>query len=213
MMNGPLRSAHDHPLSQEGAKLHLVLEETDRVVIAIQTLHNTIRGGIDRTEAILAEQQALLHEARKNKTETAEQYTAVLQAVRCVMHTMVEKELPESIAQAVALNVYLELTPQLKEESEKNAAASAGVARELMTAVSDLKIDVSTTIADAIAGKPPLPPVPPDDAPLTAKAKGHAIRGFAKAHRFLVSSTHTVVWFTCLVVLYATAAAYSQRFL
>jgi hypothetical protein len=212
-MNGPLRSAHNHPLSQEGAKLHLVLEEVDRVVIAIQTLHNTIRGGIDRAEAILAEQRALLREARKNNTETGEQHTAVLVAVRSVMHTMAEQELPESIAKAIALNVYVELTPQLKEESVKNAAASAAVVRELMTAVSDLKMEVATTIADAIAGKPPLPPVPPDDAPWTDKAKGHVIRGYAKAHRFLVSSTHTAVWFTCLVVLYATAAAYSQRFL
>ncbi|NPT54202.1 hypothetical protein [Paraburkholderia elongata] len=201
-MTGTLTSAHDQPLSLEGAKLYLVLEEVDRVVIAIQNLHNAIRGDIDRQEAILTEQRAMLREMRKMNAETAQQFSDLLQSARSVMHSIAEKGLADSISKAVILNIYAELTPRLKEESEQNLAAASAVATGLMSVVTDIHKDTAKMIADAIAGKPPLPAPPPNDAPFTERAKGRVIRSLAKAKRFMVSATHAVVLFTCFVALF-----------
>jgi hypothetical protein len=163
--------------------LYLVLEEVDRIVVTLQTLHDAaIKRETDRQGATLADQRA---------------------------HSIVEKALADSISKAVILNIYAELTPQLKEdlkeESERNAAASSALAKELMSAATGSIRDNAVVIADAVAGKPPLPPMPPEDAQFMEKAKMNAIRYLAEAKRFMVSATHPLVWFTCCVVLYAAA--------
>ncbi|MGX7002325.1 hypothetical protein [Caballeronia sp. KNU42] len=113
------------------------------------------------------------------------------------------------ISKAVILNIYAELTPlimeDLKEEKERNSAASSALAKEMMSAATGIIRDNAEVIADAVAGKPPLPPVPPEDARFMEKAHGHAIRCLAKAKRFMVSATHPLVWLTCCVVLYDAA--------
>ncbi|WP_152602784.1 hypothetical protein [Caballeronia sordidicola] len=182
-MNGPLRLAHDQPLTVEGAKLYLVLEEVDRIVVTLQTLHDaTIQRETDRQDATLAAQRG---------------------------HSIAEKALAASISKAVILNIYAELTPllkeDLKEERERNAAASSALAKEMTSSATGIIRDNAAVIADAVAGKPPLPPLPPEDARLLEKATGHAIRCLAEAKRFMVSATHPLVWFTCCVVLYAAA--------
>ena len=65
--------------------------------------------------------------------------------------------------------------------------------------------DTAAIIVDAVTGKPPLPPMPPEDAQLMVRAKMHAIRYLAEAKRFMVSATLPLVWFTCIVMLYAAA--------
>src|ERR1700688_868685 len=107
-MNGPLRSAHDQPLSLEGAKLNLVLEEVDRVVIAIQNFHNEIGRDMSRQEVILAEQRALLRETRKLNAEMRDQHTVLLQSIRLVMHSIAENTLADAIAKGVIVNIYAE---------------------------------------------------------------------------------------------------------
>ena len=204
-MNGRLRSAHDQPLSLEGAKLHLVLEEVDRVVIVVQDLHNAVRGDIDRIETAITEIRSAIREMRQLSTETGEQYSVLLQSARSLMHSIAEKALADSISKAVVVNVYAELTPLLKEEIEEITGSAASVLKEVVSEVAQVRNDFATAIADAIAGKPPLPPVPPEDAPFAVRAKGRLVRCRAKAKRFLVSVTHAVVLVTCLVVLHSLA--------
>ena len=124
----------------------------------------------------------------------AEEISVLLKSASSLMHSLAEKDLADSISKAVSLNVYVEVTPLLKEEIEKAMI-------KLIGAVDLLTKDMGQTIADAIAGKPPLPTVPPDDAPFVAKTRGHMKRFVAKAKRFMVSVAHVVVLVTCFVVL------------
>jgi|SRR5471030_777235 len=208
-MSEPFLKANDRPITLEAAKLHAVLVEVDRFVADVHSLRNAIRGDVDRQEAATAAQRTLLGEMREHNAETGKQYAVLLQSARSVMHTMAEEALADSISKKIVLNIYAELTPQLKEdlkeESDRNSAASSSLAKELMSATTGAIRDNAEVIADAVAGKPPLPPVPPEDARFMEKANGHAIRCLAKAKRFMVSATHPLVWFTCCVVLYAAA--------
>jgi hypothetical protein len=176
-MNGPLRSAHDQPLTIEGAKLYLVLEEVDRIVVTLQTLNDAaVQRETDRQSAVVAEQRT---------------------------HWIEEQAVAHSIAQAVIVNIHAEM--DLDKERELNAAVLSAHATELMSATTGIIKDTAAMIADAVTGKPPLPPMPPEDAQLMARAKMHAIRYLAEAKRFMVSATLPLVWFTCFVMLYAAA--------
>jgi hypothetical protein len=171
-MNGRLRLAHDQPLTVEGAKLYLVLEEVDRIVVTLQTLEDAaVKRETERQEPALAEQRT---------------------------HSIDEKAVADSISKAVILNIYTELSPQLREDLKEES-------ERLMSAAASCTRDNAAMIADAIAGKPPLPSLPPEDARFMDKANAHAIRCLAKAKRFMVSATHPLVWVTCFAVLYAVA--------
>jgi hypothetical protein len=162
--------------------LYLVLEEVDRIVATLQTLHDAaIKRETDRQDASLAEQRD---------------------------HSIVVKALAASISKAVILNIYAELTPQLKEdlkeESERNSAASSALAKELMSAATGTIRDNAAVIADAVAGKPPLPPPPDPDAPIFTKIHRRATRGFARTHRFCITASPLLGTLAALSVLVAS---------
>ncbi|WP_156529118.1 hypothetical protein [Caballeronia udeis] len=161
----------------EGAKLYLVLEEVDRIVVTLQTLNDAaVQRETDRQNAAVAEQRT---------------------------HWIEEQALAHSIAQAVIVNIHAEM--DLDKEREMNAAVLSAHAAELMSATTCIIKDTAAIIADAVTGMPPLPPMPPEDAQFMEKARMHAIRYLAEAKRFMVAATHPLVWFTCCVVLYAAA--------
>jgi hypothetical protein len=208
-MSEPFLKANDRPLTLEAAKLHAVLVEVDRFVAEVRSLPDAIRGDLDRQEAAIAALHALLGEMKEHNAETGEQYSLLLQSARSVVHTIAEEALADSITKKIVSDIYAELTPQLKEEvnkeSERNSAASAALAKELMSAATGAIRENAAVIADAVAGKPPLPPVPPEDAEFMEKAKGQTIRCLAKAKRFMVSANLALVWFTCCIVVNAAA--------
>ena len=166
-MSEPFLKANDRPLTLEAAKLHAVLVEVDRFVAEVRSLPDAIRGDLDRQEAAIAALHALLGEMKEHNAETGEQYSLLLQSARSVVHTIAEEALADSITKKIVSDIYAELTPQLKEEvnkeSERNSAASAALAKELMSAATGAIRENAAVIADAVAGKPPLPPVPPED--------------------------------------------------
>jgi len=206
-MSEPFLKANNRPITLEAAKLHAVLVEVDRFVADVHSLRNAIRGDVDRQEAAIAAQRALLGEMREHNAETGEQYAVLLQSARSVMHTMGEEALADSISKKIVLNIYAELTPQLKEdlkeESERNSAASSALAKELMSAATGIIRDNAAVIADAVAGKPPLPPPPDPDAPIFTKIHRKATRGFARTHRFCITASPLLGTLAALSVLVA----------
>lgn len=196
-MNGPLMKVYYEPLSLEAVKLHLLLQEVDRVVIEIKDIHNAIRNDADLHDAAVAEMRRLVSEMKALNADAREQNAIVLRSANSVLHSIAEKNLADSISKAVSLNVYAEVMPHFTEEIDvamKKPIAEIGAVTK----------EFGATIADAVAGRPPLPQMPPEDAPYVEKATRRAIRCIARVQRAFISAIPTAVLLTCVLVAFTS---------
>jgi hypothetical protein len=204
-MSGSLVSVLDETISLEGVKLHLLLKETDRVVIEIKDIHNAIRNDADRHDAAVAEMRRLVSELRSLNAEIRQQYTELLRSANALLHSIAEKNLADSISKAVVDNVYIEVTPLLTSAIAEIAAKVALNLGEASNQSATQLLQIVQSVADAVAGKAPLPPPPDAGASRLSKFSRRLRRGLIRMQRFCITAAPILGTVAAALVVVASA--------
>jgi hypothetical protein len=199
-MDDDFVSSNAGALTMEAARYNLQLRGLAAFSTQLENAEQAARQITDRLESAVSDLRHALSELRTLTGASVDHVQTTLRAIESLLAAIAEENLSRSISSRVANDVYIQVTPQLKEIVTKASSeigdSTARAAHLLATA--------AQSIAEAVGGKPPLPPPPDPDARIFNKIRRRAIRGVARTHRFCVTASPLLGTLAALSVLVAS---------
>jgi hypothetical protein len=199
-MDDDFVSSNAGALTMEAARYNLQLRGLAAFSTQLENAEQAARQITDRLESAVSDLRRALSELRTLTGASVDHVQITLRAIESLLAAIAEENLSRSISSRVANDVYIQVTPQLKEIVTK-ASSEIG---DSTAQAAHLLAKAAQSIAEAVGGKPPLPPPPDPDAPIFNKIRRRAIRGGARTHRFCVTASPLLGTLAALSVLVAS---------
>jgi hypothetical protein len=199
-MDDDFVSSNAGALTMEAARYNLQLRRLAAFSTQLENAEQAARQITDRLESAVSDLRRALSEQRTLTGASVDHVQITLSAIESLLAAISEENLSRSISSRVVDNVYIELTPQLKEIATK-ASSEIG---DSTAQAAHLLAKAAQSIAESVCGKPPLPPPPDPDASNFNKIRRRAIRGVARTHRFCVTASPLLGTLAALSVLVAS---------
>ncbi len=203
-MSDDFVSINSDALTLEAARYNLQTKRLLSFAKQLEKNEEAARKLTDRVESSTSDLRLALSELRALTGTSGEHVQVTLRAIESLLAAIAEKNLSKSISRSVVEDVYAELTPLLEEAIKESAASvKRDVSESTAHTVEQLTL-LTRSIADAVAGKAPLPPTPDAAAPILNKIRQRAVRDLTRFQRFCITAAPPLVTLASLSVLVAS---------
>jgi hypothetical protein len=159
-MDDDFVSSNAGALTMEAARYNLQLRGLAAFSTQLENAEQAARQITDRLESAVSDLRRALSEQRTLTGTSADHVQVTLRAIESLLAAIAEKNLSRSISSRVVENVYAELTPLFKSATEEIATKAANEVSGSTAQAAHLLVKAAQSIAEAVGGKPPLPPPP-----------------------------------------------------
>jgi hypothetical protein len=205
-------SRNTPPLTMEAARYDLQLRLLRGFRTHLETGEQAMRQGSERMEAAASDLRRVLSGLQTIAGTSAEHVQITLRAVESLLAAIAEQNPAASISQAVIDNVYIELTPLLTSAVEGSAAKLTTEFGEANTRAAAQLLQIVQSVADAAAGKAPLPSPPETGASFLNKISRRLFRGLARVHRFCITVAPVLVTAAALLDVVVASSVFINQF-
>jgi hypothetical protein len=204
-MDADFVSSNAGALTMEAARYNLQLRRLAAFATQLENSEQAARQITDRLESAASDLRRALVELRTLAGTSADHVQITLRAIESLLAAIAEKNLSRSISSSVVENVYAEVTPLFKSAAEEIATKATNEVGSATAQAAHLVVNAAQSIAEAVGGKPPLPPSPDPDASMLHKFHWRAARALERTHRFCITASPLLVTLAAISVLFASA--------